>query len=216
MTAHVHPTAYVAETVDLGHGTIVGPLASIIGPTRIGRMCVIGPGARIGNPGFGYERGPDDRWQPKPQNHGVVIEDDVHVGANTCIDRGSYRDTRIGAGTRIDNLVHIAHNVQIGKRCLVIAQAMLAGSVELGDDVHVAPCASVREHTEVGRGALLGLGAVVVKPVVAGDTVTGVPARPMPEREIPTSPEPILDRPPGEPPEVVEITGLVPDEDRSS
>lgn len=177
MSRYVHPTACVADSVELGAGTVVGPHASIIGPTRIGDFCVIGAGVRIGQTGFGYEKGPDDRWNPKPHTHGVVIEDDVHVGANTCIDRGSYRATRIGAGTRIDNLVHVAHNVRIGRRCLVIALAMLAGSVEIGDDCWIAPCSAVREHLEIGKGAFVGLGAVVVKPVDAGDTVAGVPAR---------------------------------------
>jgi UDP-3-O-[3-hydroxymyristoyl] glucosamine N-acyltransferase len=173
----IHPTAVVE-----GH---VGPATSIgahawIGPNVvIGANCIIGPGVRIGQDGFGYQKGPEGRWNRKPQSHGVVIGDDVHVGANTCIDRGSYRNTTVGRGTRIDNLVHVAHNAQIGEDCLIIALAMIAGSAVIGDRAYVAPCSAIRDHREVGEDAFIGLGAVVVSDVEAGETVAGVPAKPL-------------------------------------
>jgi UDP-3-O-[3-hydroxymyristoyl] glucosamine N-acyltransferase len=98
----IHPTAVVEGTV--GEGTIVGAHAYIGPLVTIGKDCVIGPGACIGQDGFGYSN-VNGRWIRKPQSHGVWIADDVHIGPNVCIDRGSYRDTRIGRGTRIDNLV---------------------------------------------------------------------------------------------------------------
>lgn len=142
----------------------------------IGKDCVIQPGAQIGQDGFGYtfENG---RWEPKPHNFGVAIEDDVHIGANTCIDRGSYRDTRIGQGTRIDNLVHIAHNVQVGRNCIIVAGAEVSGSVVIGDGAWIGPNACIREHLTIGAGAVIGIGAVVVKDVPAGETWVGNPAR---------------------------------------
>ena len=171
----IHPTAvvegHVGECSTVGAHTWIGP------DVVIGRNCVIGPGARIGQDGFGYVKGPEGRWNRKPQSHGVVIADDVHVGANTCIDRGSYRHTTIGRGTRIDNLVHIAHNAQIGEDCLIIALSMIAGSAVIGDRAYIAPASAIRDHREVGEDAFVGLGAVVVSDVEAGETVAGVPAR---------------------------------------
>jgi UDP-3-O-[3-hydroxymyristoyl] glucosamine N-acyltransferase len=110
----------------------------------------------------------------------VVIGDNVDIGANTCIDRGSYRDTVIGDGSKIDNLCHIAHNVQIGRDCLIIALSMVAGSVVIGDRSYVAPCSAIREHRTVGEDVFIGLGSVVVSDLESGSSAFGVPAR---ERE---------------------------------
>lgn len=171
----IHPTAVVEGTV--GEGSVIGPHA-YIGPTvRIGSNCIVGPGSCLGQDGFGYER-VGDEWLQKPQSHGVVVGDDVHIGANTCIDRGSYRDTFIGRGTKIDNLCHIAHNVQIGENCLVIACSEISGSVELGDRAYVAPASAIREHLRIGEEAFVGLGSVVVSHIKDGQTVYGVPAKP--------------------------------------
>lgn len=171
----IHPTACVEGTI--GENTIVGAHAWIGPLVTIGRDCVIGPGCQLGQDGFGYIRQDDGSWTRKPADHGVVIEDDVHLGANVCVDRGSWRDTRIGRGSRIDNLCHIAHNVIVGRNCVVIALSMLAGSVELGDGAYIAPCAAVREHRTIGAGAFVGLGAVVTADVADGEYVKGVPAQ---------------------------------------
>jgi UDP-3-O-[3-hydroxymyristoyl] glucosamine N-acyltransferase len=164
----------VGEDCYLAHGAHIGP------NVRLGRNVRVGPGAVIGWDGFGFDKQPDGTWERKPETHGVVIGDDVEIGANACIDRGSYRDTVIGDGTKVDNLVHVAHNVQIGRNCLVIAGAELSGSVIVGDGAWIAPNACVREHLTVGEGAVIGLGAVVVKDVEANTTVAGNPARVLP------------------------------------
>jgi UDP-3-O-[3-hydroxymyristoyl] glucosamine N-acyltransferase LpxD len=171
----IHPTACVEGKI--GAGTIVGAHAWIGSLVTIGRNCIIGPGCQLGQDGFGYTQLADGSWSRKPQSHGVVIEDDVHLGANVCVDRGSWRDTRIQSGSRIDNLCHIAHNVVIGHDCVVIAQSMLAGSVELKDGAYIAPCVSVREHRTIGAGAFVGLGAVVTRDVEDREHVRGVPAK---------------------------------------
>lgn len=158
----------------------IGPLASIDGDGSrivIGDRCVVGPGARIGQEGFGHVQSESGDFVLRPHTFGVVIEEDVSIGANTCIDRGSWRDTTIGAGTKIDNLVHIAHNVIIGKRCLIVAQAEVSGSVVLEDESYLAPGALVRERLVIGTRSVVGLGAVVTKDVRPRVTVAGVPAR---------------------------------------
>lgn len=186
MRSFVHPTAHVGPDVQLGDGCHVSAHASIEGPVRIGWGVFIGPGARIGSPGFGYEwvpepDNPDPRryWKWKSHDYGVVLGDFVDVGANACIDRGSWRDTVIGAGTKIDNLVHIAHNVVTGRDCMVIAGAEISGSCVLEDRAYVAPKACVRERLTLGEECIVGLGAVVVKDVPARMIVVGNPARVM-------------------------------------
>lgn len=162
---------------DVGIGTLIHPSA-VIGPNvTIGAGCIIKPGAVIGMDGFGYERDQEGRWVLKAHEFGVVIEDDVHIGANTCIDRGSWRDTRIMNGVRIDNLVHVAHNVMLGPHCVVVAQAELSGSVTVGMGAWIGPKACVKQRVSVGRMALVGMGAVVLEDVAAHTTVVGNPAR---------------------------------------
>lgn len=174
----IHETAVIGrDVVFVDRSSVeIGPFVSLEGAVTVGRRVRISAGARIGQDGFGYEAGPIG-WVEKPQRFGIVLHDDVHVGANACIDRGSWRDTVIGVGSKIDNLVHVAHNVVVGARCLIVAQSELSGSVDVGDDAYVAPGALVREHLVVGARSVIGLGAVVVKDVPEDVTVAGVPAR---------------------------------------
>lgn len=183
---HAHNGAMIHPDADIGRGSVIHAGAVIGADVRIGWNCVIGPGAKIGQAGFGYEYvpepdNPDPRWywRQKPHPFGVIIGDNVDVGANTCIDRGSWRNTVIGAGTKIDNLVHIAHNVITGRDCIVIAHAEISGSCVLRDRAYIAPGAMVRERLTVGEGSIVGLGAVVVKDVPDGMIVVGNPARVM-------------------------------------
>jgi UDP-3-O-[3-hydroxymyristoyl] glucosamine N-acyltransferase len=176
VNALVHPSAVVHG--EIGEGTTVGPLVYIGPKVTIGSDCIISPGAIIGSDGFGYEKQDDGSWKPKPQGAGgVVIADDIHIGANSVIHAGSYRPTSIGSGTRIDASVFVAHNVQIGRDCLIIAQSEISGSVEIGDRVYIAPAVSVRDHISIGAGAFVGLGSVVVADVEPGTTIYGVPAK---------------------------------------
>lgn len=168
--------AYISRDAEIGARTSIAPFVYIGPNVRIGADCVIGPGVCIGQPGFGYEQ-VDGRQVYRPHTGGVVVEDDVHIGANTCIDQGRHRPTRIGRGTRIDNLVHIAHNVEIGEDCLIIALAEISGSCVIGDRAVISPAASIRDWRNVGANARVGIGSVVVKDVPAGETWAGVPAR---------------------------------------
>ena len=166
----MHELASVHTSAIIFPGVYIGP------NVRIGEGCIIGPNTCIGQPGFGYNTLEDGTREYRDHSQGVLLERDVHVGANTCIDQGRHRTTEIGAGTRIDNLVHIAHNVIIGKRCLIIAHTMLGGSVTIGDDAHIAPGSLIRDWRNVGPNATSGLGAVVVKDIPAGETHAGNPA----------------------------------------
>ena len=188
--AAVAGDADVAEGVRLGPGVVVGEGVVIepgveVGPNTVLAHCTlrtgvrVGPNCTIGTDGFGYTRDAAGVLVPFPHLGRVVLEAGVTVGANTCIDRGALGETRIGARTRIDNLVHIAHNVRIGSDCAIIAHAMIAGGVTIEDGAWVAPSASVLNQTAIGGGALAGLGAVVIRDVAPGQTVVGNPARPL-------------------------------------
>jgi UDP-3-O-[3-hydroxymyristoyl] glucosamine N-acyltransferase len=138
---------------------------------------VVHSGARIACDGFGYVFR-EGRHEKIPHVGGCVIEDDVEIGANSTIDRGSIDDTVVGAGTKIDNLVHIGHNVRIGRLCLIMAQVGIAGSSRVGDGVILAGQVGLSGHLEVGDGARLGAQAGVFGNVPAGESWSGYPARP--------------------------------------
>lgn len=167
----IHREARVAPTAVIFPGAFIGP------HVEIGEHCVVGPNAAIGQPGFGYTELDDGSWAYRQHIGGVVIEDDVHIGACACIDQGRHRETRVGRGTRIDDHVFIAHNVHVGEHCLLIAHAMVAGSCDIGDRAIISPGAQVLDHIRIGPGALVGLGAVVVKDVPGWEVWVGNPAK---------------------------------------
>jgi UDP-3-O-[3-hydroxymyristoyl] glucosamine N-acyltransferase len=134
-------------------------------------------GVRIACDGFGYVQ-VGGTHQKIPHVGRCIIEDDVEVGANSTLDRGSIDDTVVGAGTRIDNLVHVAHNVRIGRSCLIMAQVGIAGSVHIGDGCVLAGQVGVSGHHRVGAGARLAAQAGVFGDIPAGETWSGYPARP--------------------------------------
>lgn len=170
------PNAVVGDAVVVGDDSVVGANASL-SHCLVGKRVVIYPGARIGQAGFGFAMGPRG-FTKVPQLGRVIVEDDVEVGANTTIDRGAGPDTVIGAGTMIDNQVQIGHNVRLGRYCVVIAQAGVAGSTRVEDGVILAAQAGLVGHLSIGKGARVGAQAGVMRDVPAGVTVMGSPAMP--------------------------------------
>lgn len=167
----------IGENVEIGAGTVIHGRVSVYDNVKIGNNCTIDSGVVIGADGFGYEKDEEGVLQKIIHIGGVLIEDDVEIGSNTCIDRGTLGDTIIHKNVKIDNLCHIAHNVEIGENTTVIALAMIGGSTKIGKNCWVAPSSALREGLIIGSNALIGLGAVVVKNVDAGDIVAGVPAK---------------------------------------
>jgi len=163
----------------LGADVRVGANVSI-SHALIGARVRLYPGVRIGQDGFGFALDPA-RFIKVPQLGRVIIEDDVEVGANTTIDRGAVPDTIIGAGTMIDNLVQIGHNVQIGRGCVLVSQVGISGSTRLGDHVMIGGQAGLSGHLTIGSGARIGAQAGVMRDVAPGETVLGAPALPMRE-----------------------------------
>ena len=175
----IGPSAVIGENVVLGPDCRIGPLASIT-HALLGARVYVYPGARIGQEGFGFamtERG----FVTVPQLGRVVLEDDVEIGANSTVDRGAAPDTVIGAGSRLDNLVQIGHNVRMGRCCVVVAQAGISGSTVLEDFVVVAAQAGLTGHLRIGAKARIGAQAGVMADVAAGADVVGSPAQPLRE-----------------------------------
>lgn len=168
--------AVVGAQARLGDGCRVGMHAAIAAGTVIGNRVTLKAGARVGGGGFGFVSAAGSH-EPVTHVGQCVLEDDVEVGANCTIDRGSFGDTVIGAGTKIDSLVHVAHNVRIGRHCLIMAQVGIAGSTEIEDDVILAGQAGLADHLRIGRGARVAAQGGVVGDVPPGATVSGYPAR---------------------------------------
>ena len=194
-TAEVGPLAVIETGAEIGPGCRIGPCAVIGSGVNVGRDCRIGahvslshallgariyvyPGARIGQEGFGFAS-TKDGFLSVPQLGRVIIEDDVEVGANATIDRGSSQDTVIGAGYRLDNLVQIGHNVVLGRCCVIVAQVGISGSTVLEDFVRVGGQAGISGHLRIGQGAEIGAQAGVMSDLVPGAKVVGSPAWPI-------------------------------------
>jgi UDP-3-O-[3-hydroxymyristoyl] glucosamine N-acyltransferase len=208
-SALISPTAVVPEDCEIGANVVIGPQArlgrrcrieanSVVGAgVEIGDDCWVGanvtlshclvgarvvlhPGARIGQPGFGFA--PDPAGPMKiPQLGRVVIGDDVQIGANSTIDRGSLRDTIIGAGSMIDNLVQIGHNAVLGRGCILCGQVGISGSTQLDDFVMVGGQGGLAGHLRIGRGAQIAAKSGLMRDVAPGTTVAGIPAVPIGE-----------------------------------
>jgi UDP-3-O-[3-hydroxymyristoyl] glucosamine N-acyltransferase len=169
--------AWIGAGVSIGEDSVLFPHVAVYAGARLGRRVIVHAGAVIGSDGFGFVPGADGPVKI-PQVGTVIVEDDVEIGANSTIDRATLGETVIGRGTKIDNLVHIAHNVEVGARCLMAAQVGIAGSSRLGHDVWLGGQAGVADHVEVGDGAMLAAGAAVMRDVPAGERYAGRWARP--------------------------------------
>ncbi len=203
----VHPDAHLEDGVVVDPGAVIGPGAAIgagsiiganavIGPSvHVGRLCAIGahvtlqhallgdrvivhPGARIGQDGFGFAMGRAGHLKV-PQVGRVIIQNDVEIGANATIDRGANRDTMIGEGTKIDNLVQIGHNVRIGRHCVIVAQAGISGSTDVGDFAAMGGQVGLTGHLKIGAGARIAAGSGVMHDVPPGERWMGAPAQPL-------------------------------------
>ena len=203
----IHPSAEIEEGAILAPGVIIGAGArigrgtsigsySVIGPgVALGRNCVVGShvtigfaligdrcgiysGAVIGEPGFGVTMG-QGRTVDVPQLGRVIIQDNAGIGACTCVDRGAWDDTVIGENTKIDNMVQIAHNVRIGRNCLIAAHTGISGSCIVGDNVHFGGQAGIADHMKIGDGARIGARAGVMQDIPPGEVWAGTPARPI-------------------------------------
>jgi UDP-3-O-[3-hydroxymyristoyl] glucosamine N-acyltransferase len=203
----IHPEAVIEDGVALAPGVTIGAGAhigrgtcigaySVIGPgVAIGRGCSIGAhvtlgfallgdrvsilsGAVIGEPGFGVTLG-QGRTVDVPQLGRVIIQDNVSIGACSCIDRGAWDDTVIGENTKIDNLVQVAHNVRLGRSCVLAAHTGISGSVEVGDGVQFGGRAGIADHVRIGDGARVAAAAGVMKDIPPGGAVAGLPAKPV-------------------------------------
>jgi UDP-3-O-[3-hydroxymyristoyl] glucosamine N-acyltransferase len=190
----IDPAAVIGPRAEIGAGTVIAP-GAVIGPdVRIGRGCVIGAsativhaligdrviihaGVRIGQDGFGYLPGAAGHGKV-PQVGRVIIQDGAEIGANSTLDRGAIRDTVIGEGTKIDNLVQIAHNVEIGRHCVLAAYTGISGSCSIGDYVMMGGRVGVTDNITIGAGAMIAAGSGVMSNVPAGEKWGGAPAQP--------------------------------------
>jgi len=192
----IHPKAHVEETAVVGAGTIIYPGCYIGHNVRIGEKCLLYPnvvlredtqigsrviiqaGAVLGADGYGFAT-QNGRHHKIPQIGRVVIEDDVEIGANVTIDRATTGETRVGAGTKIDNLVHIAHNVRVGRDCLIVAQVGISGSTKVGNRVTLAGQVGITGHLTIGDGAVIAAQSGVMNDVEPGAVLFGTPVRPI-------------------------------------
>ena len=174
---NIGPNVVVEENVQIGQHVIIGANTVIKSGTVIHDNVKIGSNCTIGGVGFGYEQNEEGIYELIPHLGNVVLKSNVEIGNNVCIDRAVMGSTLLEREVKVDNLVHIAHGVQIGANSLIIAHAMIAGSVKIGENTWVAPCAAIKQKVEVGNKVLIGLGSVVLKNVQDGDIVAGVPAK---------------------------------------
>ena len=200
-SARIDSTAHIGPGCVIGEGVQIGPRSTLTGGNHVGKGCRIGEdvllfpnvviyadtvignrviihaGTTIGSDGYGYVFD-EGRHRKVLQVGNVVIHDDVEIGANSAIDRGALGSTVIGAGTKIDNLVHVAHNVVIGSHCLVMGQVGFAGSTQLGDYTVVASQSGIAGHLKLGKQSTVGAKSGVMRDVPDGGTVLGIPAMP--------------------------------------
>jgi UDP-3-O-[3-hydroxymyristoyl] glucosamine N-acyltransferase len=174
--AFIYPFVYVGENVRIGDDCVLYPFVTILDDVSLGDRVIVHSGTVIGSDGFGFTKVGGEHYK-MPQIGSVTIGDDVEIGANVTIDKARTGKTEIGRGTKIDNLVHIAHNVKIGENCILVAQTGISGSVQIGDRVILAGQSGVKDHLTVGDDAIVCARAGVIGSIGAGEFVSGFPAR---------------------------------------
>ncbi len=174
----IHPSAVIGENVFIGAGTVIHANVVIYDGVKIGKNCKIKAGAVIGGHGFGYVQNEHEEWIHFPHIGTVILGDDVEVGSNTCIDRGTLNDTIIHNGVKIDNLVQVGHNVIVGKNTIITSCSIIGGTTKIGVNCWIAPNVSIIDNINIGDNVFVGLGAVVVKDVSDNTRVKGTPAKP--------------------------------------
>lgn len=173
----IFPGVYIGEDVSIGNDTLIYPNVTIRENVKIGKGVIIHPGTVIGANGFGYVQDKGEHIKI-PQVGGVIVEDNVEIGAGVTIDRATTGNTVIGAGTKIDNLVQVGHNVKIGKNCIIVAQAAIGGSAEIGDGTIISGQAAIRDHIKIGSRVMIGAQSGIGADIADGQIYSGSPAIP--------------------------------------
>jgi UDP-3-O-[3-hydroxymyristoyl] glucosamine N-acyltransferase len=176
INATIYPNVTILDECTIGKNTIIWSGTVIRERCHIGNDCIIHPNATIGADGFGFRPCKEKGLVKIPQIGNVIIGNGVEIGANSCVDRGKFSSTVLGDGCKIDNLVQIGHNSQLGKFCIMAGNSGLAGSVTLGNGVIIGGSASIKDHTTIGDGAIVGAGSGVTGDIPAGKTMLGYPA----------------------------------------
>jgi UDP-3-O-[3-hydroxymyristoyl] glucosamine N-acyltransferase len=171
--AAVHPMAVVEDEADIGTGTIIGPFCYVTSNVTIGEDCRIYPGTALGTKGKGYVRD-DGRLLSHRYRGSVVIDDEVVIGSNCVIDRSIFGQTQIGFGTKLDNLVHIAHDVDIGSHVWINQLTSIAGHGDIGDGVRLHPCISISHHVVIGDYAVVGTNSTILADIAASKKIVGI------------------------------------------
>jgi len=174
---YIGNNSYVGSEVQIDDYTVIKNNVSLEGKIRIGKHTIVHSGVVIGTDGFGYYEDNLGNQKKVPHYGGVIIGDNVEIGANTCIDRGVIEDTEIGNGVKISNNCNISHNVVIGENVLITAGSLINGSTKIGKGSYLAPGTIIRNQLEIGENSYIGMGAVVVKNVEKNVLVTGIPAK---------------------------------------
>lgn len=198
VTEQIHATAIIDKKSVIGKNVYIGPnviiTQSSIGDnsviygncyifsnTSIGNNVIINPGTVIGGDGFGYSKNSDGTFEKFPHFGGVIIEDYVEIGSNTSIDKGTLGNTILKKGVKVDNLVHIAHNVVIGENSVIIANSMIGGSTKIGKNCWVAPSCNILNGLEIGDNVMIGMNSTVTKSIPSNQSWAGSPAKPLKE-----------------------------------
>lgn len=179
----IYAHCYVGRSAKIGKKCVIYPNVTVRENVKIGDRVIIHSGSVIGSDGFGYERTPKGH-EKIPHVGDVIIEDDVELGACVTVDRAKIAHTKIGKGTKVDNLVQIAHNVTIGSNCIIVAQSGISGSVKIGNNVMIAGQSGLVDHIEIGDNVMIGAQSGLTKSVPPNTIMWGTPARPIKKSKI--------------------------------